>query len=222
MKSLRLKEAIKISRIWQNKDSLLPLLCAMIAVVFVMAILAQIAQAGWDYKRPIQINNPGGTLNDYQVLVTLTTENFTYDLNKMKPDGGDIRFSVADNVSPLPYWMEEWNWNGTSKFWVKVPTIGTGSTTPFHMYYGNPSAISASNGDATFDIFEDFDKDDGEWTEYDPNNKIELDYTADQMLEFNNWIRSDQGYVYKSYSTQPRNLGPVLASQRCACYHHYL
>jgi len=53
-----------------------------------------------------------------------------------------------------------------------------------------------------FDIIEDFDHDDGIWTEYDPNDKIELDYTIDHRLEFNNWIRTDPGYVAKSYPTQ--------------------
>jgi len=46
------------------------------------------------------------------------------------------------------------------------------------------------------------DKDDGEWAEYDPNNKIELDYTNDHRLEFDHWIRPESGYVYKSCSVE--------------------
>jgi hypothetical protein len=52
------------------------------------------------------------------------------------------------------------------------------------------------------EFFEDFSIDNGEWTEYDPINKIELDYTYDQRLEFNHWIRYEPGYVYREYPVQ--------------------
>jgi hypothetical protein len=43
-----------------------------------------------------------------------------------------------------------------SKFWVKVPSVPSGSKT-IYMYYGNPTATSASNGTNTFDFFDDFE-----------------------------------------------------------------
>ncbi|MGD2086185.1 MAG: hypothetical protein PVH61_08380 [Candidatus Aminicenantes bacterium] len=52
------------------------------------------------------------------------------------------------------------------------------------------------------EFFEDFSVNNGEWTEYDPINKIELDYTYDQRLEFNHWIRYQTGYVYREYPVQ--------------------
>jgi hypothetical protein len=52
------------------------------------------------------------------------------------------------------------------------------------------------------EFFEDFSVDKGIWTEYDPSSKIELDYTSDQRLEFNHWIRYQSGYVYRPWSTQ--------------------
>lgn len=58
---------------------------------------------------------------------------------------------------------------------------------------------SKANG---IDFSEDFDVDEGIWTEYDPNDKILLDHDEDQRLEFNNWKRSDPSYIYKSYTTQ--------------------
>ncbi len=51
------------------------------------------------------------------------------------------------------------------------------------------------------EFFEDFSIDNGEWTEYDPINRIELDYMYDQRLEFNHWIRYEPGYVYRPFST---------------------
>ncbi|UCH96035.1 MAG: PKD domain-containing protein [Candidatus Aminicenantes bacterium] len=54
------------------------------------------------------------------------------------------------------------------------------------------------------EFFEDFSVDNGEWTKYDPEelNKIELDYTYDQRLEFNHWIRYQPGYVSREYPVQ--------------------
>lgn len=52
------------------------------------------------------------------------------------------------------------------------------------------------------ELFEDFSIDYGEWTEYDPINKIELDYMYDQRLEFNHWRRYQPGYVYREYPAQ--------------------
>jgi len=175
----------------------------MVAVVFVMAIWTQIAQANWLYRRAITVSSTGTELTNYQVLVTLTNDNFSYG-NSEEDDGRDLRFTTLGCYDDpnVDYWIEEWIEGGTSKVWIEVPSIPASGGTTVYMYYGNSSASSASNGDATFDIFEDFDNNDGEWTEYDPNNKVELDYTTDHRLEFNNWIRSDPGYVYKFYSMQ--------------------
>ena len=51
------------------------------------------------------------------------------------------------------YWIERWDNAGTSVVWVKVPTSGATALT---MYYGNPAATSLSNGNTTFDFFDDF------------------------------------------------------------------
>ena len=48
--------------------------------------------------------------------------------------------------------------------WVKVPSIPAGGTINVYMYYGNPAALSASNGNAVFDFFDDFSGDLSKWT----------------------------------------------------------
>jgi hypothetical protein len=52
-------------------------------------------------------------------------------------------------VTELPYWVESWNPEGESRVWVRVPSIPPGEST-IYLYYGNPGAISAESGDATF------------------------------------------------------------------------
>ena len=111
--------------------------------------------SNFKYRMPITISSPNN-LNDYQVLITLTPGNFDY--SHANSDGSDIRFTDEDKVSPLSYWIEEWNYGSTSKIWVKVPTIPSGSKT-IYMYYGNQSSpvTSESDGDSTFLFFDDFD-----------------------------------------------------------------
>jgi len=104
---------------------------------------------GWNYESKLVID-PATPEPDYQVMVQLDSSEFNY--SHAKTDGSDIRFYDVSNNS-LNYWVESWNNSGKSIIWVKVPDIGTSK---IYMYYGNPSAVSESNGDATFLFFDDF------------------------------------------------------------------
>ncbi|MFA5145741.1 MAG: DUF2341 domain-containing protein, partial [Candidatus Omnitrophota bacterium] len=107
-------------------------------------------QSVYSYRRLINLSS-ATTIVDYQVRVDLTDANFDYD--HAKADGGDIRF-YDTAMNPLNYWMESWVSGGDSSIWVKIPNIGT---TSFYIYYGNASAVSASNGSGVFNFFDDFD-----------------------------------------------------------------
>jgi hypothetical protein len=61
--------------------------------------------SGWQYRRPITINNPGSALNDYQVLVNLDTASLI-SAGKIRSDYGDIRFTDSDGKTQLNYWNE--------------------------------------------------------------------------------------------------------------------
>ncbi|NPA75623.1 MAG: DUF2341 domain-containing protein [Euryarchaeota archaeon] len=113
---------------------------------------------GWRYMRPIYIN-PVTPESNYQVKIVLNSTNFDY--THAKRDGGDLRFYQTDGTK-LNYWIEEWNPNGISIIWVKVERKNTNK---IYMCYGNPSATSESNGTATFDFFDDFNK-------YNPGTEI--------------------------------------------------
>jgi DNA repair exonuclease SbcCD nuclease subunit len=107
----------------------------------------------WLYFKDVTITNTGSPLNDYQVQVSLAGDNFPLYANE---SGEDIRFTDASG-NELNYWIEKWdNSSKTASIWVKVPSILTGSSTNIKMYYGNPMAISSSNGNATFEFFDDF------------------------------------------------------------------
>jgi hypothetical protein len=95
-------------------------------------------------------------LTDYPVKVTLTPSNFDYSLIA-RLDGGDIRFySTGGNL--LFYWIESWNSGGTSDIWTKVPSIPANGRTEIYLApLGDINALNLSNGDSTFELFDDFD-----------------------------------------------------------------
>ena len=142
-------------------------ICLVMLVIATALVPGTTASAdpGWSYRRPITItNNSGSALSDYQVLVELNTDNFDY--SKANDDGSDLRFTNADNTVKYDYWIEKWNTSGTSKVWVKVPSIPAGDST-MYMWYGNSAASSESNGDNTFLFFDDFEDgtlDTNKWT----------------------------------------------------------
>ena len=76
-----------------------------------------------------------------------------------RTDFGDVRFTSDDGITEIPYWMEEKVDGDYAIFWVKVPSIpASPDTVTIYIYYGNPSATTTSNGEATFpDLFDHFD-----------------------------------------------------------------
>ena len=129
-------------------------ICVLILLCMV-TVPATAELDGWQYQREITIHeNSGQTLADYQILFDLSGSNFPLNA---KSDGADFRFTDSSGKE-LSYWIEEFNPSTkTGKIWVKVPSIPASGETKITMYYGNLGASSQSNGDATFEFFDDFD-----------------------------------------------------------------
>jgi hypothetical protein len=94
--------------------------------------------------------NRSELLLNFPVLVNLGTNlpGFSYH-QFASPAGGDLRFTDAGGVSPIPFEIDEWNTNGNSTVWVRVPQLT--STNDFvWAYWGNPLATnmptSSTNG----------------------------------------------------------------------------
>lgn len=76
------------------------------------------------------------TLEDFPVAVRLAAnspEGFSYADMANPSSGSELRFADASGKS-LDYDVEEWNTNGVSLVWVKIPSLS--KTTAFKMYYG--------------------------------------------------------------------------------------
>ena len=106
----------------------------------------------WTYRKSLTFNNSNQSENliNFPVLVILTPGNFDY--SHCQSDGRDIRFVDADDTTGLKYQIEEWNYNGDSTIWVKVPQIdGSSSTDYIWMYYGNPAAADGQDAENVWD-----------------------------------------------------------------------
>jgi len=129
--------------------------------VLIAPVFAVFALDGWDYYREVTItNNVAQDLTDYQVNFTLDTANLIAQ-GKMRSDCGDIRVTLSDGQTLLPYWIESWSNTtcnrNTTKIWTKVPLIPASASTVIQVWYGNSSATSMANGGAVFEYFDDFD-----------------------------------------------------------------
>ncbi len=109
--------------------------------------------SSWTNRKIIVIDNTFNTenLTDYQINIT-----FPYDF-EMQGNFSDLRFTDTDGTTELGFWVQNYTENISASVWINVPSISNTSLKMIYVYYGNPSAGSASNGSATFDFFEDFD-----------------------------------------------------------------
>ena len=118
--------------------------------------------ADWNYRKSVNISGSPSVLADFQVLMTVNTAVLMSD-GKMSLDCSDLRFIGSDGKGELNYWIESGCNSPDTKIWVKVPFIPISGTT-IYMYYGNSSAQSVSNGEKTFEFFDDFKNGSDKWT----------------------------------------------------------
>ncbi len=122
--------------------------------------------SGWTTRTEITIHYSGTLpLANYQISLTIPYS------TGMRSDFYDLRF--ADGGNCLSHWVESIT-GTTATVWVRVPVI-VSPTTLISMYYGNPSAPSASDGVNTFEFFDGFE-----------------DYTTDNPEEKNRWVKGDE------------------------------
>lgn len=136
--------------------------------------------SGWSYRKPITISNSGSSLTNYQVSVIIDTATLLSQ-GKIRSDCGDIRFNDNDSTE-LNHWNETICNSVSTKFWVNVPSIPSGSKI-IYVYYGNPSVTSTSNGDNTFLFFDDFNGSYIDTNKWDTSNAIGFSESGGNLTE---------------------------------------
>jgi len=119
----------------------------------------------WLYRQQIVIEGTtDGAQAQYPMQFTVnytsgTSSGVNIYLNSDgQPDFDDIRFTEADGISLIPYWVEEKTDYATAEVWIGFTNlVASPDNTDFYIYYGNLEAESLSNGHNTFTFFEDFE-----------------------------------------------------------------
>jgi hypothetical protein len=75
---------------------------------------------------------------------------------KCQADFDDLRFTSSNGSGLLDYWLESKTNSTSAIVWVEVASIPTTGAT-IYLYYGNSGASSASSGDNTFALYDNFD-----------------------------------------------------------------
>jgi hypothetical protein len=131
---------------------------------------------GWTYRKSVTLSRASGAVTNYQMklLVGESSGATGEDVDcgaLCKTDFSDLRFTKADGVTLLDYWIESISGttpNQLATIWIEFDSIGTDATT-FYMYYGNSAAAAVSNGVNTFILFDHFAGEslDAKWTAVD-------------------------------------------------------
>ena len=123
------------------------------------------ANESYAYKLSVNINGESEAGEGQQILLKIAADDSVsgadFNLNgnsqffpEMKDDGGDLIFYSSDEVAQVPFWVEKVE-NGIAWVWVKV-LEDLSSEKTIHLYYGNSGPVNHSNGDETFEFFDDF------------------------------------------------------------------
>ncbi|RLG57497.1 MAG: hypothetical protein DRN95_05485, partial [Candidatus Hydrothermarchaeota archaeon] len=106
--------------------------------------------------------NTAGNLTDYQVKIEINLSQ-EFSQGKIQQYCQDVRFtwlnSTSNQEQKISYWIEQCNLSasGNATFWIKVPFLENNTNTTVYLYYGNSGASSESDGEATFEFFDDFE-----------------------------------------------------------------
>ncbi len=132
--------------------------------------------SGFKYRKQFYVKGAGTvSLFNYQVNIRVGESEDSPDIDLScggrAADGfEDVRFTLADGETLIPYFLEKISGEEgkrTAKFVVKIPQIPA-SGIPVFIYYGNPQALSLSDGKSVFDFYDDFKAealDKGAWSE---------------------------------------------------------
>jgi hypothetical protein len=81
-------------------------------------------------------------LTNFPVLVTLGTSQTGFSYSQFaSPTGGDLRFTDASGSVPVFHEIDEWNTNGVSRVWVRLPVLAS-ATNFIWACWGNPAATN--------------------------------------------------------------------------------
>ena len=145
-------------------------------------------------------NNTDKDLSDFQVKLTLNSDNFKY-WSLLRDDGIDVYFTLSDGTTEVPFWRELFDkTNKQAIFWIKVPAIAAKSSVTLLMHFGNLSETTdRSDGTRTFELFDDFKSLDS-WTVLTNDNSVTSATIEDMQLKLTSSSQNTCIYVSREFT----------------------
>lgn len=152
--------------------------CGKIIAILLAVLYTTQAMAWWDcnwrYRTPVTIATDTAT-TDYVARVALTPTDFNADYT-LSPDGDELRVLDSDDLTPLPYYLAQWDTiNAEAVIYVQMPPLAASESRTIYLYYGETAVSSLSTATGTFP--ETGIKVHTRFTNANPTNKAE-GYTA--------------------------------------------
>jgi hypothetical protein len=73
----------------------------------------------WRCRTPIYIENADAiSLTDIQIKISLSP--YYFDYSNVNRNASDIRFTSSNSQTEFDYWIQEWNYYGSSTIWVEI------------------------------------------------------------------------------------------------------
>lgn len=167
----------------------------------------------WSYRAPIVLTIGGNVPpENYQYKIVLDKVD---NLNNHCLDNfQDMRFLEDESSGELSFWIENFISGDNATFWVRREDNSLDDNIVY-CYYGNASAGSAENGDATFEFFDDFIDTTKGWT---TSSRFAI-VTSEGVLEENiNRIYSNHLGAYVSVPYLSNNSWAVRGRLKIVSY----
>ena len=108
--------------------------------------------SSFDYRTRVRVLN-----NDNDAYASTAIKVAVPYQSVMQSDFDDIRFTSADGLTVIPFWIEKYTASTDAQIWVRLPSLPASNYATVFMYFGSSTAASLSNGDLTFDAFDDYE-----------------------------------------------------------------
>ena len=103
------------------------------------------------HKRRVEVTGYAGTqvLTNFPVWVKFAEDGAFSYADCASPNGHDLRFGLDASGEQLDFEIDQWDTNGTSCVWVRIPELANSTT--FWAYWGNPgdTALPVSSTDGS-------------------------------------------------------------------------
>jgi len=130
----------------------------LLLLFFVLCFSVSVVQArqscDWPFRTTATLTEQSGSnLGDYQVKVSISASDF-HNAYRWTVDGFDLRVFDFDDVTPLEFWIEEWDQaNELAEVWVRFPVSApllANQARTIYFYYGNENASPLATVPFTF------------------------------------------------------------------------